>query len=207
MQDADDVGQVVQLVLAEELVVQVERAEHHVHLRHVVVVLGVEGVVEAGQFRPRRVDEPQVIEAAGAVNVRQQFLEELQIALAVEDHHRDPVTVLRWPNPAHQILGDDVLQQRCLSAAGHSEHDTLHHANSVRPQPRIAMDVVAEHDRALRPCLVNHLFVPRRSHDERRMHSTLFPPGSAGHVECDCRRQGSRRRSRGMRRVRRPGGW
>ena len=48
------------------------------------------------------------------------------------------------------------------------------------------MDVVAEHHRVLRPGLVDQLLVPRRCHDERRLHSTLFPPGSAGNVKCDC---------------------
>ena len=152
VQDPDDVGQVIQLVLAEEFVVQVEGAEHHVHLRHVVVVLRVERVVEAGQFRPRRVDEPEIVEAAGAVNVRQQLLKELQVALTVEDHHGDLVTVLRWSHSPHQILGDDVLEQRRLAAAGHSQHDALHHADLIGPQPGISMNVVPEHDPALVPC-------------------------------------------------------
>mgnify|MGYP000412341153 CR=1 FL=1 len=44
---------------------QVEAAEDHVHLRHVVVVIGVERVVEARQVRPRRIDQAQIVEPAG----------------------------------------------------------------------------------------------------------------------------------------------
>ena len=66
MQHANDVGQVVQLMLGEELVVQVEAAEHHVHLRHVVLVGCMKRVVQAGEVRPRGVNQAQVVQAAGA---------------------------------------------------------------------------------------------------------------------------------------------
>ena len=173
-------------MLAEEFVMQVEGAKHHVHLRHVVVVLGVERVVEAGQFRPRRVDEAEIVETASAVDVRQQFLKELQIAFPVEDHHGDLVTVLRWSHPAHQVLGDDVLEQCRLTAAGHSQHDALHHPNLVGPQPGISVNVVPKDDPALVPRRCDRPFVTGGTHDERRMDLPFFAPGPARCVEQEC---------------------
>jgi len=117
------------------------------------------------------------------MDIRQQFLKELQVAFAVEDDHGDLVTVLRWPHSAHQVLSDDVLEQRSLAAAGHSQHDALHYPNLIRPQPGISMDVIPKNNPTLVPRVCGHLFVARRTHDERRMHLPLLPPGATRHVE------------------------
>ncbi len=49
-QDAHNIAEVVQLVLGEELVVQVEAAEDHVYLRHIVVVTCEERVVQGREL-------------------------------------------------------------------------------------------------------------------------------------------------------------
>ena len=49
-QDADDVAEVVQLMLGEKLVMQVKAAKDHVYLCHVVVVTREEWVVQRGEL-------------------------------------------------------------------------------------------------------------------------------------------------------------
>ena len=49
-QDADDIAEVVQLMLGEKLVVQVKAAKDHVYLCHVVVVTREEWVVQRGEL-------------------------------------------------------------------------------------------------------------------------------------------------------------
>src|SRR5437016_3827622 len=65
-----DVGEIIQLMLGEELVVQVKAAEDHVYLSHVIVVVRVKRVVTDRNIRPGRIKEPQILEAAGAVDVQ-----------------------------------------------------------------------------------------------------------------------------------------
>ena len=117
------------------------------------------------------------------MNIWQQLLKELQIALTVEDHHGDFVTVLRWSHSPHQILRDDVLEQCRLATAGHSQHDALHHPNLIGPEPRIPVNVVPKNNAALVPCRCDHPFVTSGTHDERRMDFPFFPPCPASRVE------------------------
>src|ERR1019366_7357767 len=124
VKNADDVREVVQLVFGEEFIVQIERPEDHVHLRHVVLVCRVERVVQAREVRARRIDQTQIAEPAGPVDVRQQFVEEVEVALSVEDHHRNLVTVLSRSNSPGQILGDDVSQKSRLAAARHADDNS-----------------------------------------------------------------------------------
>src|SRR6266516_4760604 len=109
-------------MLREELVVQVETAEDHVDLRHVVVVVGMKRVVQNRNVRTGGIEQPQILKAAGAVDVRQKSMEELQIALPVEDHHRNLVTIAVTADMAHKILRDDVAEQRCLSRSSLTEN-------------------------------------------------------------------------------------
>ena len=81
VQYTNDVGQVVQLVFREELIVQIETAEHHVHLGHVVLVRRVKRVVQARQFGPRGIDEPQVFESAGRSDMRSPFPSKMTIGV------------------------------------------------------------------------------------------------------------------------------
>ena len=56
----DNVGEVIQLVLAEELVVQIEGTKHHVHHGHVVLIAAMERVVAHGYVRPGGVENAQI---------------------------------------------------------------------------------------------------------------------------------------------------
>ena len=78
------------------------------------------------------------------MNVGEKAIKEFHVALAVEDHHRDVVTVFGRPDDPAQVLRNDVAQQRRLSRSGHSQHDSLHHPNAVGPKPRSSVHVVAE---------------------------------------------------------------
>jgi hypothetical protein len=59
-------------MLGEELIVQIEAAEDHADLRHVVVVGGVKRIVENGNIG-RGIQKPEILQPAGAVNVRQRL--------------------------------------------------------------------------------------------------------------------------------------
>src|SRR2546425_5490657 len=128
----------------EELVMQVKAAEDHVHLRHVIVVVTMKRVVLNGEVRPRRIQQSQVLETAGAVDVGKETVKKLQVAFAVEDHHWDLVTVARRPDPTDKILRNDVAQQRGFSGSRLTENDALHDANPVRPKPRGAEPIVSK---------------------------------------------------------------
>ena len=65
-------------------------------------------VVEDGDIRPRGIEQAQILQTAGAVDVREKAMEEFQIALAVEDHHRNLVAIAGRTNAAREILRDDV---------------------------------------------------------------------------------------------------
>jgi len=47
---------------------------------------------------------------------------------------------------------DDVLQKGGLAGTSCAEHYRLHHPRRVRPEPGLAMHVIAEDDRILREC-------------------------------------------------------
>jgi len=85
------------------------------------------------------------------VYVRQQLFKEFEIALPVEDNHRNPVAVFRGPGKTREVLSDDVLEQGCLARAGHPENDTLHDPNFVWPDPGFLVHVIAEQDRVPLP--------------------------------------------------------
>ena len=94
------VREVIQLVFAEKLVVQVEGTEHHVHHRHVVLVAAVERVVVHRHVRAAGVENTQLVEAASMMDVREEAIEEFQVTLAVENDHRNLVLSLRRADAA-----------------------------------------------------------------------------------------------------------
>src|ERR1019366_2518828 len=94
-QHANDVGQIVQLVLGKELVVQVEGAEDHVDDGHIVLVVAVERVVPDGNIRPCWIQDSKLVQPSGTVDVRKKVVEEFKIPFAIKDHHRQAVWVLR----------------------------------------------------------------------------------------------------------------
>src|SRR5437870_8456613 len=95
-------------------------------------------------------------------------MEELQITLSVKDHHRNLVTTSGTTNMAHDILRDDVTEQRCLSRSSLTENDSLHDSNPIRPQPRFAKGIVAEHHRILSPGSFDVLAIATARHPKRR---------------------------------------
>src|ERR1035437_2663560 len=120
------------------------------------------------------------MQSSGTVNVRQKVVEELEIALAIKDHHRQPVWILRGADDSHHVLRNDVLQERGLAGPSHAQHDALHDAHSVRPIPRLTMDVVAKNHGVLFPSFGRKLFVSFPGDDHRWMWPLLFPPGTCG---------------------------
>ena len=172
----NDVGQVIQLVFGKELVVQIEAAEDHVDLRHVVLVGGMKRVVQAGDVRPRGIEQPEIVQTASAADVREKAIEELQVAFAIEDHHRDFVRVIRWTYPPLKILRDDVFEQSCLATASHAENDSLHHPHLVGPYPWLAVNIVSEDHAAFLPRATDVLPIRRWIHDQRRIAPLIFSP-------------------------------
>ena len=108
-QHANDVGQIVQLVLGKELVMQVEGAEDHVDDGHVVLVVAVERVVPDRDIRACRIQDSQLVQPSGTVHVRQKVVEEFKIPFAIKDHHRQPVWIFRSADHARHVLRNDVL--------------------------------------------------------------------------------------------------
>ena len=179
---ADNVAQVVQLVLGEEFIVQVERTEDHVDLRHVIVIPCEERVVEDRQIRPGGIQQTQLMHPAGAVDVREQLLKELQVSLTVEDDHRDMVTILRRTNPPGDILSDDVLEQSRLAGACHSQDNSLHYPDFVRPEPGFGVHVIAEHHGVSGPGVGHGTLILDSGHNKWR---SLLPLGVLGELTDD----------------------
>src|SRR6516225_2132748 len=100
------------------------------------------------------------MQPSSAVHVRQKIVEELKIALAIEDHHRQPVWLFPCADNSRHVLRNDVLQKRGLAGPSHAQDDALHNAHSVRPIPRLAMYVVAEDEGVLLPGIGSKLLVP-----------------------------------------------
>src|SRR5208283_3930526 len=179
-QYANDVGQIVQLVLGKELVVQVEGTEDHIDDGHIVFVAAVERVVSDGNIRTCRIQDSQLMQSSGSVDVRQKVVKEFEIPFAIKDHHRQPMWILRSADHAGHVLRNDVLQKRGLAGPGHAQHNALHDADSVRPVPRLAVDVVAEDDGVLLPGIDRELLVPLAGDNHRWMGPRLLPPGARG---------------------------
>ena len=161
-------------MLGEELVVQVEGAEHHVDHRHVVLVRAVEGVVEDRDVGPGGIQHPKLIEPAGVVDVRQQVVEKLHVALAIEDHHGDVARAVGRLDHPGQVLADDVLEQGGLARAGHAQDDPLHDPDAVGPQVWAPVSVIAEDDGVLGPGFPAVLLIHGRLDHQRRVGPLLL---------------------------------
>src|SRR5271166_327396 len=119
------------------------------------------------------------MQSSGTVHVRKKVVKEFEIAFAIKDHHWQPVWIFRCSDDAGHVLRNDVLQKRGLAGTGHAEHNALHDAHSVRPVPRLAMDVVAEDHGILLPGFGRRLFVPFAD-NHRWMGPMLLPAGARG---------------------------
>src|SRR6516162_9585283 len=179
-QHTNNVRQIVQLVLGEELVMQIEGAKDHVDDGHVALVAAVERVVTHRDIRAGRIQNAELMQAPGAVHVRQEIIEELKIALAIEDHHRQAMGIVWGADHSCQVLRNDVLEKRGLAGAGHAQHDALHHTYSVGPVPWLAVDVLTQDHGILFPRVGRKLLVPWARYNHRRMGPLSLPPRSRG---------------------------
>src|SRR5205823_15126035 len=103
-------------------------------------------------------------------------IEEIQVAFAIKDHHRDSVRVIGRAYRPLKILRDDVLKQSRLPAAGHAEDDPLHNAHFVGPYPWLAMDVISEDYAAFLPRTIDVLPIRRWVHYHRWIAQLVFSP-------------------------------
>src|SRR5208337_207299 len=111
-----------------------------------------EGVIAHGDFWPRWAKHFQLVHPARGFDGRQKIGEKLLVALAIKDQHGDAVLVFRRSEHSEQVLGDDVFQKRGLAGTSCAEHHRLHYPRRVRPEPGLAMHVIAEDDRVLSEC-------------------------------------------------------
>jgi hypothetical protein len=102
--------------------------------------------------------------------VRQKAIKELPFALAVEDDHWHPTA----PKSTHQVLGNDVFEERRFARAGAADNDTVLHANDIGPQPGLRVDVISEQRRGIPIGLTSDFAVCERWNKERRMGPILL---------------------------------
>src|SRR5208283_1027169 len=105
-----------------------------------------EGVIANGDVWPRGAEHSQLVHPARGFDGRQKIGEKLLVSLAIKDQHGNAVLVFGRSEYSEQVLSDDVLQKRGLAGTGCAEYHRLHHPRRVRPQPRLTMNVVAQHD-------------------------------------------------------------
>ena len=146
---ADKITQIGSLVTVEEVFLQVEGFEDEIGVFLVQPVFAKERVITCGNVGPGGIEDSQLVHAAGSLDRRKKVGEKLFVALAVENQHRDAVLVTRRTDDPEDILGDDVLEQSGLARTGRTEHHRLHDARRIGPEPRLAVDVITEHDRVL----------------------------------------------------------
>src|SRR5215469_505077 len=130
------------------------------------------------------------MKTARTMNVWQDALKEIEVSFAVENNHGDAMLIFRRAHCSKQVLGDYVSQQRCLARPGHAQNDPLHHSNAVRPQPRLAVHIVAEHHSLLLPGLARDALISPGTYNHGWVRPLSFPPRSSGHQQIQCRRGG-----------------
>src|ERR1700720_2800263 len=111
-----------------------------------------EGVVAHGDVWPRGAEHSQLVHPARGFDGRQKIGEKLLVSLAIKDQHGNAVLVFGGSEHSEQALGNDVLEKRGLAGTSCAEHYRLHHPRRVRPEPGLAMHVIAEDDRVLSEC-------------------------------------------------------
>src|SRR5688572_18248719 len=93
------------------------------------------------------------------MNVREQTVKELEISLAIEDDHRDLMSMLRRTDAACQILRDDVPKQCRFARPRLAQHNPLHDPDLIRPQPWFTRGIVTEDNRFTAPGTVEILSI------------------------------------------------
>ena len=150
VEDPDDVREVGLLVAVEEVLAQIKGLEDETDVFLVLAGDGNEGVETDADLRAGRVDNAKVVQAAGGCNQGQQLvIEQLALALAVDDDQRNLVAIALRPGLPDKVLLDDVQQQRGLSRAGHAKAVGLHDPHFVPPEDRLVVNVVADDDGVL----------------------------------------------------------
>src|SRR5579864_3899440 len=109
-----------------------------------------EGVIANGDVWPRGAEHFQLVHPARGFDGWQKIGEKILVSLAIKDQHGNAVLVFGGSEHSEQVLGNDVLQKRGLAGTSCAEHYRLHHPRRVRPEPGLAMHVIAEDDRILR---------------------------------------------------------
>src|SRR5208337_1864379 len=79
-----------------------------------------------------------------------------------------------------QVLANDVGEKSRFAGARHSQGDSLHDANLIGPEPRLAMNVIPQHDRVLLPGLADDAFVASRGYHQRPMGPFALAPRAPG---------------------------
>ena len=116
------------------------------------------------------------MQTTGAVDVGQQFIEELDVAFSIQNNHGQVVAVFWWTHLPVNVLRDDAAQGGRLAAASHAKQDRLHDPDTVRPEPGVAMDVIAKNDRVLVPGDTHLSIEPGGRYHHRWMRPLLLPP-------------------------------
>ena len=148
-QHADEVAQIGRLVAVEKVFLQVERFKNKVRVFLVQGMLAEEWVVAYRDVGLRRTQHSELVHPAGCLYGWKKIGEKLLVSLPVEDQHRNPVPVFGRPDEAEKVLRDDVLKKSGLARTSGPEHDRLHHTCRIGPEPGLAVNVIAEYDRAL----------------------------------------------------------
>src|SRR5947208_14194901 len=143
-QHANEIAQIRGLMAMEEILLQIERFKDEVCMLLVQAVLAEEGVVAHGDVWPRWADHSQLVHPARDFDGGQKIGEKLLVSLAVKDQHGNAVLVFVRSKYSEQVLGDDVLQKGGLAGTSCAEHYRLHNPRRVRPEPGLAMHVIAD---------------------------------------------------------------
>lgn len=126
----------------EEVFLQIERFKDKVRVFLVEAMLAEEGVVAYRDVGLGRTQHSQLVHPASCLDGWEKIGKKLLIPLAVEDQHGNPVPVFGGPDQAEKILRDDVLKERGFARTSGAEHDRLHHAGRIGPEPWLAVHVI-----------------------------------------------------------------
>ena len=89
--------------------------------------------------------------------------------------------LLLWTSHAHQVLSQNIHQQCGFPGAGHAEGVGLHDPDFIRPEARLAMNVVPDDDGVLFESFLEKPFVILVHDSQRRMRPTRLFVLLVGH--------------------------
>src|SRR5580693_3974858 len=103
-------------------------------------------------------------------------MKELLVTLSIEYQHGDPVRIIWRAHDPKKILRNDVPEQCRLAGTSRSKDNRLHYPRRIGPEPRLAVDVISEHDGVLRVGRRDRLSVFCLADKQRRMRPVFLPP-------------------------------